>query len=117
MGYWLGTLCFFAIQVIVTLCINAFSKRSSKGWVPGAGDAVMGAGAGFEHLGRGKRGCSALDAPRRAVARRTHRTAASVRPRCALPVPTTAPSWHPARMPHRLQHILAITSIVQCWFM
>jgi hypothetical protein len=31
MSYWIGTLCFFALQVIVTLSINAFSKRSSKG--------------------------------------------------------------------------------------
>ena len=31
MSFWLGTLCFFAVQVIVTVCINAFSKRSSKG--------------------------------------------------------------------------------------
>ena len=31
MSYWLGTLCFFVVQVIVTLGINIFSKRSSKG--------------------------------------------------------------------------------------
>jgi hypothetical protein len=31
MGYWIGTLVFLAIQVVVTLSINAFSKRSSKG--------------------------------------------------------------------------------------
>ncbi|GBF97492.1 hypothetical protein Rsub_10415 [Raphidocelis subcapitata] len=31
MSYWIGTLCFVAVQIIVTLCINLFSKRSSKG--------------------------------------------------------------------------------------
>ncbi|KAF6252192.1 vacuolar ATPase subunit E-like protein [Scenedesmus sp. NREL 46B-D3] len=31
MGYWLGTLIFFIIQVIVTVCINVFDKKPSHG--------------------------------------------------------------------------------------
>jgi hypothetical protein len=33
MGFWLGTLCFFLVQVVVTISINTFSKKSSKGCV------------------------------------------------------------------------------------
>lgn len=33
MGYWVGTLIFVAIQVVVTICINTFEQRSRHGCV------------------------------------------------------------------------------------
>ena len=31
MGYWLGTLCFAAVQLLVIVCINTFEKKSRHG--------------------------------------------------------------------------------------
>lgn len=96
MGFWLGTLIFFLIQVVVTISINLFDKRPNKGCVHLLCRAVI------SDQDKNDDYASAVSLGRLAGAEDT-----------VAPEPQTA-SLHCLC---RLSHLLAITSVAQCWLL